>query len=943
MDEPPPPGQSPSDFSIGELKSDRDINLANQQFIYYFAAEVGDVAAEAKAASRTSSFFAELGALPLTDHSFARTRLAELSALLASHHLLLIHPQADVPALQLARSIASIAQSAYPATRPAILEFTGLPNDDRRFDLIEEVDRFTEPSLFLVLEANREVLGWNLRRLSETLLQHGHLLIAIAAVTASTWRFEPSELEFWHEASTTGLFDSAAIEALLCESLDAAPERLPAMLCEEWLGHRTLGGHLAGPITQRLGTPLNVRSFVQGLRNLPLGADAAAVDGLIGQILQQQQAGSLRRWFFQQLSRRDQLIALGASLFTGLREDLFYLQVQRLLVEAWGLREFEGRLLDYVDLEPAEAFFSFNEVEPGRVQVESRYGDLRTNLLALALTDYQRHVRQAVTWMADLLRQSMQRGVGQQEGFEQYPQRAEVRRVIGEALSDIGLLRLSLVEHPLLALIGAQRVELPLHAARVFARWYELGETRAFEQLLHRWSTSREPVEAVRAWLERNRDPERTDPTDALHACILLICGYAARVDPPDAIVPLLFEQMAALACAPGPLVRRAWRSAALANLIPVHVNQLTPLLTQLVVHDDLRGVVAEQLALAHEHSRQRDVYRLIMFWLKEAEKQYNDEVLLAPEQTEATLLTITRFLERLPYRGEMDQVAGRRVQGLLQYIERLPAPESVHQAVRTARCRIGRHDPALLNDMLRTLSPEEVPVIAEVLLQVYLDERAAQPDGDLTLKHGGRPIPIRLDGKRPLTTTEKKAKEWLLSQGSPAQRRLALHMGIAQVRVLDRREQAFIAEQLALADGGDDAGATVAADATPAHAKSSFFYDQVVPTLVTLDAPYLRSAIIDLLPEARRLRAPTRDDLTFLLQAKWPLQGKALDELARRLGEALALCERGWGGLRLVQYPAAFYTIVLLVLIGRAPLLLVGGLVMLIVLALVTLVVVLR
>lgn len=90
-------------------------------------------------------------------------------------------------------------------------------------------------------------------------------------------------------------------------------------------------------------------------------------------------------------------------------------------------------------------------------------------------------------------------------------------------------------------------------------------------------------------------------------------------------------------------------------------------------------------------------------------------------------------------------------------------------------------------------------------------------------------------------------------------------------------------------------------------------------------------------------MRAPTRDDLTFLLQAKWPLQGKALDELARRLGEALALCERGWGGLRLVQYPAAFYTIVLLVLIGRAPLLLVGGLVMLIVLALVTLVVVLR
>lgn len=939
MDEPPRADQPPSEFTLRELHSERDINVAHQQVINYFAAAVGDIAQEAQARSRTSAFFAELPVVAeRQDDGLARARVAELAALVAARRLLILHPQPDVPAALLARSIGAIARHGDPAHPLTVLEFLGLPGDDRRFDLVEEIQRFAEPCLFLVLEASREVLGWHLDQLCEVVGRQRHQLVAVAETSEGAWRLTPSERVYWHEASAVGLFDRDALATLLREGLDAEAAPLQGALAEEWRTHGTLGGREPGALAQSLGTPLKVRSFLQGLRGLPPGAAAAAVDALLGQIARQQLAGSLRRWFFQQLGRRDQLIALGGSLFTGLREDLFYAQVQRLLVEAWGLREFEGRLLDYVDLEPAEAFFAFNEVEPGRVQVESRYGDLRPNLLALAVTDYQRHVRQAVTWMANVLRQSMQRGVSRQEGLEQYEQRAEVRRVIGEALSDIGLLRLSLVEHAVLALVGDQRAELPVHAARVFARWYELGHIEPFATLLQRWSTAREPVEVVRAWLVRTGDAERTDPADALRAGLLLICGYAARFDPPDAIAPLLMDQIAPSTGALGPRVRRAWRSAALANLIPLHLNQLAPLLRQLVVYEDLRGVVAEQLATAYAGPRRKDVRALIASWLQEAREQDQGPAAEPSGQVEAQLLTLTRMLERLPYGGEDGAAMLQTAQRLLRIIEELPCPQSVHDAIRTTRCRLGRHDPALLGDLLTTLPPAEVPLVAEVLLQVYLDERAAQPAGDLTLEHGGRSIPIRLDGRRPLTTTERMVKQWLLTEGSATQRQLALHIGIAQVRALDRREQAFIAEQqLAAQADGTTSAITLPGDAGVAdrQGRPDFFRDQFVPTLVTLDAPYLRSAVVDLLPEARRLRDPTRGDLAFLLEEKWPLQGRALDDLARRLGEGLALCERGWAGVGFRRYPAALYALLLLVLSGSAPLLLLVGVAALLLLAL--------
>lgn len=945
MEEPPRAEQLHPSLFLGELRSERDINVAQQQVINYFAAAVGDIAQEAQARSRTSAYFAELPADERQDDGFALARVAELSALVATQHLLIIHPRPDVPAALLARSIGTLAQHGGPACPLTVLEFVGLPGDDRRFDLVEEIERFAEPCMFLVLEATREVLGWNLDHVCEIVGRHRHQLVAVAETSEAAWRLTPSERAYWHETGAVGLFDLGALEALLREGLDAEAARLQGAPGEAWRVSGILGGHRLSTLAERLGTPLKVRSFLQGLRGLAPDAGAAAVDALLSQIARQQLTGSLRRWFFQQLGRRDQLIALGASLFTGLREDLFYGQVQRLLVEAWGLREFEGRLLDYIDLEPAEAFFAFNEVAPGRVQVESRYGDLRPNLLALAVTDYQRHVRQAVTWMANLLRQSMQRGVSRQEGLEQYEQRAEVRRVIGETLSDIGLLRLSLVEPALLALVGDQRVELPVHAARVFARWYELGHNEPFTALLQRWSTAREPVEVVRAWLVRTGDAERTDPTDALRAGVLLICGYAARFDPPDAITPLLIDQMTLITSEPGPRVRRAWRSAALANLIPLHLNQLAPLLRQLVVYDDLRGVVAEQLAVAYESPRRRDVQALITAWLQSAHEQYQGEAEALPGQPEALLLTITRMLERLAYSGETGAAALQTAQRLLRIIEDLPCPQSVHDAIRTTRCRIGRYDPALLADLLKTLPQAQVPIVAEVLLQVYLDERAAQPAGDLTFEHGGRTIPVRLDGPRPLTTTEQMVKQWLLTEGNTTQRQLALHMGLAQVRALDRRERAFIAEQQ-LAAQGDGAGSDVALSLHVGAANSmpspDFFRDQFVPTLVTLDAPHLRSVMFDLLPEARRLREPTREDLTFLLQEKWPLQGRALDDLARRLGEGLALCERGWGGVGLRRYPAALYALLLLILSGSAPLLLLAAAALLL-LALALLVVVLR
>lgn len=912
------PAQEPplSGPIVGALQSQRDINVATQQTIYNFSSVLGEITEEAERRTRRSEFFSALRSVDGEIHDFAPQRIAALHARVVERRLLILHPQADVPSAALARQVARATHKGLEAAPGALFEFTGLPLGIQRFDLVDAIERFADPSVFLVLDASRQVLGWDLSRLLMALERYGQCLIAVADAPKPTWHLGQAEGRFWQEVDTAGLFNAIGLRQTFDELLRTEGHLLPTGLKHEWTTQSTLGGLSGAELRSRLHTPVTIRAFFQALPALAGQVSTETIGVVIEQVRRQPLKGALGSWFHERLSRHDQLIALGTALFSGLREDLFFIHLQRLLVEAWGLRELDGRLLDRADLKPAQAFFTANVSRPTRVQIESRYPELRRVLLELVAQDFSRHLSQAAVWMVDFLRQSVLPGVSQREGLEQQTQRSSVRRAIDEALSDLGRLRLDLVEQPLLALVGDQRGELPIHVARIVARWHAQGDTARVADLLQRWATEREPVEAVRAWLKRDGDAAKSDPGDALRACRLLICTYAARLDPPGKLAPILLTQLETLTDEAGPRLRRAWREYGLPMLVPLHLQALAVTLGRLTRADELRAELVKQL-LALYATRYQQVGALVGDWIELAESAVPHQAGAPLASADTILIAIAELLRQLP----PDEVCGiaqpELAAAILDRIARQPRHSAVYEAVMVARIRRSYLNEALLLGLPATLQPGDEQRTVELLAELYLDERAAQPEGDAALAWAGRVIPVRLSGGRPLTTVERAIQSWLLRSQNAGAARLALLVGLEQVHALGQREAQFVREQLKAAAAMPPLALPLAMPAQPPSPLSSeppaaveprsFFCDDVVPTLLTLDAPGLRPVIAALLPVARQLQQSSPDDLSFLLQVTWRTQGAKLAQVATLLEAALVLCAQGWFGLRFAQYPNVF------------------------------------
>lgn len=845
-------------------------------------------------------------ALP-SDRLFRAALLNELCARAWEQRVLIIPCVAGLPAAALLRAVGrrlarylqerAAAQAA--PLRLRVLEYARYESerDETPFDLELVLRKLSGPSILLVPHATRPLLGWNLEALSRMPAPHPFYILACTEQDWQVWRPLSGEQPFWVDLASDTLFEPAALAELLHQQLVRNRTRLPTRLQgrlapgEPWLGELSIR-----EVAARVGTPVGLLMLLQALYRLPSGAAPEELRALVDELARADLGATLERWFYARLERREQLLALGAALLEGLRDDQLFAALQELLEHVWRRPE-AGELLDYIDLEQLLIVFELGEEAADRSRLTSRATGVRRRLLDVGLRSHRRHIQRALPWLAQVITRSYAAHATPDDLFGGGPQRADLREVLGVALSELALQAPELAQPALLWLVAHDTAH-PL-LARALARWYGQGQGDALLRQLRLWQTDPRP----RALLQRLGSPAEPADDDEpaeqrLQAVCLLTLSYTLRDTPPGAVEPELLDALLALARNPGRRTRLYLRDVTLPMLTARHAIQLGPLLQELAQRADMRSMISTRLAAVYR-TRPRDVTRLIQEWYEQGRRSLGPQT--NPERyawAEALLATVALTLGSLPYERfypiklDVARDMQREVLNVVRHSEE-------RTEVWTGCFYLASADPNTLQALLRQVTDDDEDRIVEWLVKTFLEQRAQVPgEPDARMETPDGVFPIWFSQPAPETEVERTLHRALERSRDERLPRLAFRAFMGFVERFDVPEDRFAAARYALRDADDEAEPVDAPDEAPevpdlpdAPLRPGFYRDRLVPRLVLLyDPPFYEDVLRDVMPIARALQSRRPHVLDRLIQRLQRHQASDLAQIAERMLDLLVV-----------------------------------------------------
>jgi hypothetical protein len=345
---------------------------------------------------------------------------------------------------------------------------------------------------------------------------------------------------------------------------------------------------------------------------------------------------SLEKWF-RTLDYREQLLALGLSLFDGLFTDQFFAALEKVVRNVWQQRDSTLRALDYCDLENLGNYFEFfeitlydsssngfkfvktadypTEIEISRIDI--RRTDDRQLLFEVAWKTHRRQILTALLEIVQMVKESVENKPSNWELYGGSIRRRQLHSVISETFSDIGLVgtsTTSAVQDALLRLASDPEFEVKDVAAIAVARWYLYGRDKELFGTLRRFYSLA---------IQKERDDQKTQQwQDHIGATVALIISYAAANAPPDELSQEFLNWLKELSENPSPIVRAYFGYHTLFYLVPLHLRQLREMLKEWTQKfADLNEAIALSLASACT-VRPIEVQKILQDWYDEGEKK---------------------------------------------------------------------------------------------------------------------------------------------------------------------------------------------------------------------------------------------------------------------------------------------------------------------------------
>lgn len=764
----------------------------------------------------------------------------------------------------------------------------------------------------------------DLLEMQEAARRKHHFIIVTTEKPIETWRFplEGRPLN-WCEVDEKALFTPPSlaqtlVHRLLCERARLPTGTVPLDLEPDHLlaGHTTIL-----QIAQELGTLRAVNEFVALFLTLPQ-VDESGLRRCIDEALANTNMPAEKEFaaWFAGLDQRQRLLTLNASFLSGLYEDQFFAAMEQLFRNVWRERDPMLRAYDYDDFEGLAKYIELVPTPQELRIIQTRLPDQRILMLQEAWKGQRRQIIAALPHIAHLVRQSVEARSRDRELYLSDTRRRQIRRTIGDTLSDLGMIDTGVVEPTLLDLAADNSIGVQLVAARALARWRYYGEDDKLLETLREWQEGSHVVNIIQILLNQREETEGKSAGAYVRATIALTVGSASRYDPPNKLSNQLLKLFRELAFDYEKLVRDRFVKETLPEVVVRHLLQVRDDLKRWTWYVHLREPIVKCLELTYRVAPQ-EVTQTLAQWHNEcnsARQATFDSRTIS--QRETVMATVARTYGEIADEEGYGILSADEIFKRLQIIlndERHPFVRSavVRAISRQATRNFAAVDP-LLKETVQLVAEGERKSIVEILFDVYRDQRAAQVGGDEDVRLNEKSYRVWFKpSERPRTAIELAMQNWVKDEQKPAAGQIGLWSLVEFAHRLESKLERH-AVQLAEARRSTPAVAPgTQAVLTPmlafqvASPSLGVWATTVVPWLVTIRATQYRRLVGSLLPEALARKRSQAEAASFVYE-RWCAQSdQDMQALGKRLPRAVQLVEQGC----IVQIAIALTILVLL------------------------------
>jgi hypothetical protein len=848
--------------------------------------------------------FDQPGLKPFRPPAFESPQNAdELTQTLHGQRLLVLAGDPELEKSALARHIAwRLGEKLSPEgvfDEVPILEWNRFSGDPQ--SLAYKIRETEESTIFILPQIAPQDIGYDLLGLRNA-AGAKHFVVVSTDVPLPAWKQDPDVIRpFWKDLEPEAVYTTENLADILTRRLIEAKEALASNLLPDRLEPTAL---LAERISiqdaaAQLRTPNNIAVFVQ----LLCAEGDVILPGRVQELidLASDNRRKVQQWYYAVLSPREQLLALGLSLFTDMFDDQFFAALESVVVNVWQRRDASLRALDYCDLDNLRNFFNLIEIGEQTSKIESRLPDQRRMLFEIAWDSHRRQILTALPVITRMVRESVYR-IGQDyELYGSQIRRQQLRDVLGETLSDIGLISPHAIQGSLLRLAADYDWRIQAVAAKALARWREKSQDEDLFSTLEEWrlgtSAFAEEVEVEREdEQEENKDERSKGKWANIRSTIALTIGYAARHDPPNQLSPRLLELLGRVSRDHSSLVRSSLAYLTLPMIVPLHLDQLRGVLHGMARYKDLIEGIGFSLASAYHYNPQA-VLGILEAWHAEAQQAAVQSA--GPDIThrEGLLAAVALTYGHIEFTEEIGPLtadeAFSRLRGMLEEERSQFVRSNVVRAIALQANDYFEKVVPLLYEFVHVVTDRERDDIVQIFTNIYLRQRRALEDGEDTIEIDDKSYPVWVESERTsLTKVEQAMFQWIRNPSNPLAQQIATQAFVSFADQFDREEHRIIAtmksERARAAKRAEREQEGVLARGLR---HGGLFVDRLVPFLVTINAPKQREIIRGLLPEIVTQARADRELMNLVLE-RWPRlsRDQEIKDITRRLKLGLLL-----------------------------------------------------
>jgi len=403
------------------------------------------------------------------------------------------------------------------------------------------------PSIYLFIQVSPQEVGPEfLSIIKNASTSTQHCVIVTTERHKDVWKLsEEEENLYWKEFTTNQLYNLNDLIKALFKAFKKEEfqdwNKIEVSLQQQILktnfdklkepGNLNLVDHFTfQKITEKLQTPKKITLFVnvlyKELQNKEQELNEAFIDKLIGKI---QASHKINYWYYHILNSREQLLALGLNLFSGLREDQFFAALEEVVENVWQKRNPDLQALDYCDLDNLRNFFTIPITKDSRSQEIKSDIPRRSQLFKVAWKCHGRQILATLPIITNLVKNSVANRSFHSQLYGTQELSEKIQTVLTETVSEIGYISPIAVRDTLRQFAADNEREVQEVAVYAIARWYALGREKELFEILNAWLNECASIPKKQENTQNQEQSAELQESDYIRTTVALTIGYATK------------------------------------------------------------------------------------------------------------------------------------------------------------------------------------------------------------------------------------------------------------------------------------------------------------------------------------------------------------------------------------------------------------------------------